>query len=108
MATFKEENEEVPVFDRTRISHRDSKRGAVLQARLRAANDDPDEIEACLDEMDAFFAKFLVSVPRSWLVPDAPQALDWSDPDSLNWLQGDRWNDLASHANPQVGEKKGA
>src|SRR5688572_18370393 len=95
-----------PIFDRSRISHRENKQVSVLQARLKSAQASGDwqEIEACLNLTDAFFARFLVSVPRGWLVPNAPDTLDWSDPDSLNWLQADRYNDLAAAANPEAGK----
>ena len=99
--------DEEPLFDRSRISHRENKRVSVLQARLKAAQNsgDPQELEACLNGTDAFLSKFLVSVPRSWLVPDAPDNLDWNDPESLNYLQADRYNDLAAAANPEAGKK---
>ena len=95
-----------PIFDRSRISHRENKQVSVLQARLKAAQASGDwqEIETCLNQTDAFFARFLVSVPRTWLVPNAPDTLDWSDADSLNWLQADRYNDLAAAANPEAGK----
>ena len=100
--------DEQPVFDRSRISHRENKQVSVLQARLKAGQNSGDwqELETCLNQMDAFFSKFLVSVPRSWLVPGAPDALDWADPGSLNWLQADKYQTLAEASNPKVDEKK--
>ena len=110
MAVLKPEQppEEQPVFDRSRISHRENKQVSVLQARLKAAQSSGDwqETETCLNLTDAFFSKFLVSVPRSWLVPGAPESLDWSDPESLNWLQADKYQTLADVSNPKVDEKK--
>ena len=93
-----------PVFDFTRFSWRDAKAITRLQARAmqvstllgstetmlnRQAFDDAlaaqDEV---FDELQKYIARVLVSVPVSWLVPGAPEDLEWSDPDSLDWLRG--------------------
>jgi hypothetical protein len=98
-----ETNHQKPVFDYSGHSWKDSKRLQVLQARANQAdallNDpetlvDPDAFDEALamldqvtDEFEAAIARVLVDVPRDWLVPDAPETLDWHDPESLNWLQ---------------------
>ena len=96
-----------PIFDRSRISHRQSKRSIVLQARIAAAQTSGDwqEMEHCLNESDEIFASILVSIPASWLIEGAPDNLDWSNPDSMNWLQQDRYVELIKLATPQAGAK---
>ena len=42
-----------------------------------------DEIEA---RREALLSEVLVSVPRDWLVEDAPEGLDWRKAESLDWL----------------------
>lgn len=97
-----------PVFDRSRISHRESKQVTVLQVRVQAAQRDldADMVERCLEEIDAFFAKILVSVPHDYLLDGAPENLDWSDPSSLNWIRADKYDDLLAASNPTAGGKK--
>jgi hypothetical protein len=50
-----------------------------------------DEI---LAGFEAKLARVLVSVPRAWLVEEAPETLDWTDPTSLDWLKGPRMKAL--------------
>lgn len=33
----------------------------------------------------------LVNVPHEWLLPDAPEAIDWADPTSLDYVQVDHY-----------------
>lgn len=42
-----------------------------------------DEVEA---RREALLSEVLVSVPRDWLVEDAPEGLDWRKAESLDWL----------------------
>ena len=52
-----------------------------------------------IEERDKLIAQVLVDVPRSWLVSDAPGNLDWSDPESLDWLVLDRYNEVVQAIN---------
>ena len=99
-----------PIFDFTRFSWRDAKSISRLQARATRVSALLDSTETMLnrdafdeamaaqdevfDELQAYIARVLVSVPASWLVPDAPDDLEWSDPDSLDWLRGNAFSEL--------------
>lgn len=53
-----------------------------------------DVIEDKRDEMLFAFRQHImpciVSVPRSWLVAEAPDGLEWKSPKDLDWLQNHR------------------
>ena len=86
-----------PEFRFPVMSWGDSKQFAVLQARLRRLNDPdtgPDETAETFDALSRLLARFVVSVPQSWLMDNAPKKLDWSDPASFDWLRTDRMADL--------------
>jgi len=48
------------------------------------------EINRLISERDQLVAKTVRSIPRDWLDPEAPENLDWSDPESLGWLLADK------------------
>lgn len=93
-----------PVFNFDRFSWKDAKTITRIQAEAAraaalladpAALKDEDAFEGALaaqdavyEKLQAYISRVLVSVPRSWLVSDAPEDLDWSDPASLDWLRG--------------------
>ena len=103
-------NSDGPVFDFTRVTRRWSKgwrrvttellqigvlvespaRDGLTQDELRTINTAKAEaigrIDALEAEREALIAEVLVSVPREWLTPDAPDDLDWHKPESLEWL----------------------
>lgn len=86
-----------PQFQVPAMSWRESKGISVLQAKIRKLNRDdvePEYVEAVLGELDALLARFVVSVPRDWLMPGAPDDLDWSDPVSFDWVRSDKMSDL--------------
>lgn len=37
-------------------------------------------------EQEKLMAQVLVDVPREWLEADAPESIDWSDPENLDYL----------------------
>lgn len=39
-------------------------------------------------------ADVLVDVPREWLLPDAPEVIDWSKSDSLDYIQVNHYLDI--------------
>ena len=47
-----------------------------------------------IEKIEGYLCKMLVSVPRDWLVPDAPETLDWQNPESLGWLRQDKYAEL--------------
>lgn len=75
----------------------DSKRFAVLQARLRQLGRGDltaEETEAVFNDLDRMLARFVTYVPRAWLVEGAPENLDWSDPASFEYMLTARMVDL--------------
>jgi hypothetical protein len=85
-----------PTFDLGNLSWKDSKALSTQQIRLARAQEERDAVglEAGFAGMERFLARAVVSVPRDWLVTDAPDALDWSDPASFDWLKSARMKDL--------------
>lgn len=67
-----------------------AQRATLQSAQLEAF----DRMPELIAQQERLLADVLVSVPREWLVPDAPQNLDWSNPESLNWLQEIYYSDL--------------
>lgn len=86
----------LPEFDFTNLSWKESKDMDYARTKIRKGEADADveTMQAGFDEMQAFLAKIVVSVPRAWLIADAPAEIEWSDPDSFDWLQGTRMQDL--------------
>lgn len=87
-----ESQEDQPTFDFSDVSWRESKRQLRIIAEMQAAGEagDMDKVDALLEETSAFFAKVVTHVPRSWLVRSAPEALDWTDPASFDYLRSDK------------------
>jgi hypothetical protein len=105
--------DEKPVFDYTHYSRGEQKAMTRLQLRLQRVlaqanesgdlNDDQfdaklDELDSMTEELESFVCRFLVSVPRSWLVPEAPENIDWQQPGAFNWLQAHRLPELQEMA----------
>lgn len=98
---------EQPTFDFSNISYKWSKEWARIVMRLDVDSTlidnparpdaDPEQVAAlkvkrleALDRWDdlvslrdAMLCEVLVSVPREWLVADAPDEIDWHDPANL-------------------------
>jgi hypothetical protein len=53
-----------------------------------------EELAAIGDEQAVLVCKILKSVPKSWLVVDAPAEIDWSEVESLDYIQADRYAQL--------------
>jgi len=51
-------------------------------------------IERLAAEQAGMVAQVLVDVPRGWLLANAPDEIDWSAADSLNYVQADRYGEL--------------
>lgn len=74
------------------VARRMMKAGVMLQKA--ASTEDVAALDAAQDALQAILAPLIRAVPRSWLVDDAPADLDWKNPDSLDWLLRDRFQDL--------------
>lgn len=95
-----------PEFNRGRLSYGDTRtlqklqiRAGHLDKQIAAAGPD-DDIDALLDKQDALMAQVeriltraIVSVPRDWLVDDAPDDIDWQA-DGLKWVRADKFGSL--------------
>lgn len=77
---------------------------AHAQMKYQAASENKDlpleerleQMDKFMDEIQATIGSCVVSIPRSWLVDDAPEELDWKDPRSLDWLESSRFEELIS------------
>lgn len=90
------EPEELPVLKR--LSWGSAKKFTAFQWRIRTLDGDPDALLALWMEIQAEMAKVVVSVPRSWVVEDAPKNLDWSKAESFEWVDSDRMTALLALA----------
>jgi hypothetical protein len=102
---------EQPIFDVSRLSWRDTKLGYRAQVMINKAHTESDVamMDDALAGMEHLLARATVSVLRSWLVDDAPAEIDWRDPKSFDWLQGQKFSDLITAMNvessPQAASK---
>lgn len=98
-----------PIFDRSRISHKESKRASVLGIQVQRAQRDLDAetVEKVLEELDALVSKTIVYIPADWFVVGSPEISDYLESGALDYLRADKYDELIRLANPQPGEKKG-
>lgn len=45
------------------------------------------EMDEAVERRDALLTQVLVDVPRSWLIPDAPEEIDWKQTESLDYIR---------------------
>jgi hypothetical protein len=43
---------------------------------------------------DRLLCQVLVNVPRKWVHEDAPNDLDWNDPESLDWILEEKFPEV--------------
>lgn len=104
---------ETPVFDFSTYSHREARaretqaKKLVFLNRQLVAGAYPDEetfdaalarFDALIDDYEQFLSRILVSVPRAWLVDNAPPDLNWTDPASLGWIRQEKYAELSDAA----------
>jgi hypothetical protein len=96
-----------PIFDRSRISHKESKRASVLGIQVQRAQRDLDAetVEKILEELDNLVCKTIVYIPHNWFI-DGSEVIDFSQPGSLDAMKADKYEELMKAAQPQPGEKK--
>ena len=100
---------DTPVFDFENISRKWEKEWRKANIELTAtaqlieadSTGADDKIMAVrgIDDIDAIreklLAQIVVSIPREWLIKDAPADIDWSDPTAFDeWLKMGKFNDL--------------
>jgi hypothetical protein len=103
--------EEKPVFDFSRTSYKEQRLAGRWTQELShlnkriAALPAEEDITPLLDKVDELEARIayailgcVVSVPRLWLIPGAPEVIDWQnkDADALQWLRADKFAVLAT------------
>lgn len=126
--TMTKHEQEQPVFDFSRVSRVWSNQLLVTMTRATRAQilltqPPPTEtedlrqfmeeqmsaladIQQIADEQASLIAEVLVEVPRGWLLPDAPETLDWSVADNLNYLQMERYNEIMEMIRNGEAQKK--
>jgi hypothetical protein len=65
-----------------------------VNAHIDAQEAALDDLERIGEEQQALIAQVLVDVPADWVVAGAPNPLDFSDADALDWIKPDRWAEL--------------
>lgn len=93
------------IIDRSRITHGESKRIAVLSMRLQQAQRemDADKVEQHLNEIDEVMGKIVVSVPAGWL----PKGVKIGDAGWVDHLSQACYEEIMQAAQPAPpGEKK--
>jgi hypothetical protein len=53
-----------------------------------------EKFDAEADVQSEMISRILKSVPKTWLTDDAPESIDWSNPESLDYIQVDRYAQL--------------
>jgi hypothetical protein len=74
-----------PIFDWDEISYGESELISILSSELRAADRDgnTDEMRRMFRAIRELAARYLIHVPKDWLISSAPDEIDWADPDSI-------------------------
>lgn len=67
---------------------------AAIQAHYDRMDAAVDMLQTVADEQAALVCAVLVDVPRAWLIDGAPDDLDWDDPESLDWIRADKYQDI--------------
>lgn len=103
-----------PRFDFSRVSYRDGRESAKIQARINhmgkkiesiGPDDDIDVLmsqwDALMDQQEKHIFAAVAYVPQSWLIKGAPMAadIDWQDSNSVQWLRADKLQALGKAKN---------
>ena len=94
----------MPTFDFSRVSYRQGREMTRAQIRLAHVVRQMDvlppdadlepllaEYDALLDIQAGYVRQCIESVPPDWLIESAPDAIDWHDPCSLDYLRADKF-----------------
>lgn len=77
---------------------------------VQAFYDNKELIGAQIREQAVFQAKLivdvLIDVPREWLLPDAPEKIDWSNVDSLDYIQASYYGEIIEQVRSGSAMKK--
>lgn len=69
---------------------------AEMNAHLDRVNAAMNRLEDIANQQSELIAQVLVGVPRGWLLKDAPEEIDWSEADNLDWLRADCYQKLVA------------
>jgi hypothetical protein len=88
--------EDQPILDFTYLSWADNQRLIINGSKVQKAHEtnDLDVMVAVAADQQQIMATVIKHVPQSWLVPSAPADLDWSDPNSLGYVQAQKMGEL--------------
>lgn len=91
--------EDLVRVDRSRLTHKQSKRMTVLTVEMRKAEQelDAERMDALLEEVDAIASSVIVEVPPGWL----PQGVTVESKGWMDHLTQDRYQRLMQLAAPQ-------
>lgn len=64
------------------------------------------EIRQQAEIQAAMVADVLRDVPREWLLPDAPESIDWSKPDNLDYIQAPYYAEILEQVRSGEAMKK--
>jgi hypothetical protein len=67
------------------------------EADMDALDDAISLFERHMAEMGRLIAQHIIELPREWLVDGAPEAMDYSDPDALDWVKSDHMQDIIAY-----------
>ena len=94
-------------FQTRPVSWGTAKRLAVNALRLEKARaeNDPVAMAEAFEIFQTEVAKVVVSVPPEALIEGAPKNLDWSKPDSYDWLLQDAMTELSGYMSGEKSAK---
>jgi len=87
---------DVPILMKVIFSPAQDDLSDVEQQRVEVAKIEAHQkLNELIDESTSLMAQVLVTVPREWLVAEAPDEIDWSNPDSiLDYVREDMSSEL--------------
>jgi hypothetical protein len=65
-----------------------------IQAHFDAQEKALDVYAELADEQAGLIAQVLVDVPREWLIPGAPEELNWGDAASFDYIQEQKYSQI--------------
>jgi hypothetical protein len=67
---------------------------AALEEFEALSDEYKEKFDAEADVQSEMISRILKTVPKAWLTSDAPAEIDWSNPESLDYIQVDRYAQL--------------
>lgn len=91
--------DEKPVLDFSNLSWGDAEEADILSMEAGKAQQagDIEAVRKAQRGLRLLIARVVVSLPRSWLVKNAPESLAFDDPDTYRHLRRDKMQELLSY-----------